>query len=181
MLTHKGTKTIKTQRLILRRFSAVDALDMFNNWANDKRVTKFLSWEPHGNIENTRHLLNEWEKAYNDKATYNWAIEYDYHAIGGISVVRYSERDEYIELGYCLSYDFWNKGFMSEAVMGVIEFLFNEINANKVCISHAVKNPASGIVAQKCGLKLEGIKREDFKLKNGEFLDIAIYSILKKE
>ena len=43
MLTHKGTREIKTQRLVLRAFKVTDAKEMFFNWANDERVTKFLS------------------------------------------------------------------------------------------------------------------------------------------
>lgn len=33
MINHKGTKKIKTQRLILRKFKITDAEYMFNNWA----------------------------------------------------------------------------------------------------------------------------------------------------
>ena len=47
MLTHKGTKELTTKRLKLRRFTVDDAQDMFNNWASDAEVTKFVSWPPH--------------------------------------------------------------------------------------------------------------------------------------
>ena len=40
MLNHKGTKTIETDRLILRQFTMEDAPAMFRNWANDDEVTK---------------------------------------------------------------------------------------------------------------------------------------------
>jgi ribosomal-protein-alanine N-acetyltransferase len=39
-LTHKGTVTLETERLILRRFAPDDAEPMFRNWANDPEVTK---------------------------------------------------------------------------------------------------------------------------------------------
>lgn len=181
MITHKGTQTIKTQRLILRRFTVNDASDMFNNWANDERVTRFLTWEPHGNLENTQNLLKLWCCGYDSEENYNWAITYNEKVIGSLSVVRMSNRDEYAEIGYCLGYESWNNGMMTEAVKAVITFLFEAVGFNKVCISHAVKNPASGMVAKKCGLKLDGVKREDFKSRDGEFYDIAIYSILKSE
>ena len=42
MLTHKGTKELTTKRLKLRRFTVDDAQDMFNNWASDAEVTKFV-------------------------------------------------------------------------------------------------------------------------------------------
>ena len=50
MLTHKGTKELTTKRLKLRRFTVDDAQDMFNNWASDAEVTKFVSWPPHSQM-----------------------------------------------------------------------------------------------------------------------------------
>ncbi len=69
-----GTKTIETERLILRKLEIADAQNMFNNWANDSEVCKFLSWEPHGNIEVTKNLLVSWINSYQSYETYNWAI-----------------------------------------------------------------------------------------------------------
>ena len=70
---------------------------------------------------------------------------------------------------------------MTEAAKAVIDFLFSEVGVNRVEISHAVKNPASGRVAPKCGLTLEGTRREYFKASNGEFLDISYYGIIRSE
>lgn len=70
---------------------------------------------------------------------------------------------------------------MPEAAKAVIDYLFAEIGVNRVGISHAVKNPASGRVAQKCGLTFEGTKREYFKASTGEFLDISDYGIIRSE
>lgn len=132
MLTHKGTQTIITQRLTLRRFQVDDAQAMFDTWANDERVTRFLTWVPHESPELTKKLLESW----------------------------------------CA---------LPEAAKAVIDFLFAEVGFNRVGISHAVKNPASGRVAQKCGLTFEGTKREYFKASNGEFLDISDYGIIRRE
>ncbi len=91
-------------------------------------------------------------------------MEYEGTPIGNISVVCLSEKCEYAELGYCMGYAYWNKGFfMPEAAKAVIDYLFSEIGVNRVGISHAVKNPASGRVAQKYGLTFEGTKREYLK------------------
>jgi len=56
-MIHKGTETLHTERLMLRRFKHSDAEIMFQNYANDSEVTRFLNWEPHGNIEVTKSLL----------------------------------------------------------------------------------------------------------------------------
>ena len=39
-----GTQKIETQKLILRRFKIEDAEDMYNNWASDPEVTRYLTW-----------------------------------------------------------------------------------------------------------------------------------------
>ena len=57
MLGHKGTQTIETPRLILRRAKMEDAEAMFRNWANDTEVTRYLTWPPHESIEVTQSLL----------------------------------------------------------------------------------------------------------------------------
>ena len=181
MLTHKGTKTIITERLILRKFRVDDAMDMFNNWASDENVTRFLTWKPHESVDATKQLLEGWVAAYDNEKTYNWVIEYKGQAIGSISVVRLSDKCEYAELGYCLGCDYWNKGIMSEAANAVIDYLFAEIGVNRVGISHATENPGSGKVAQKCGMFYEGTKREYFKTSTGKFVDIVDYGITRSD
>ncbi len=69
-----GTKTIETARLTLRRYTVDDAPDMYNNWASDPEVTKFLSWPAHASVDFTRELLTKWVSFYDDGRTYNWGI-----------------------------------------------------------------------------------------------------------
>lgn len=181
MLTHKGTKTIKTERLVLRRFTPDDAEAMFANWANDERVTRYLTWAPHGSPELTRQLLTAWCAEYERDEYYNWTITEGGMPIGNISVVLVSDKHEYACIGYCLGHDLWGRGFMTEAARAVIDFLFDEVGFNRIEISHATKNPASGRVALKCGLTYEGTKREFYRAQSGEMHDIAFYSVLRSE
>lgn len=69
MLTHKGTKELTTKRLKLRRFTVDDAQEMFNNWANDAEVTRFMRWPPHATPDVTRELLGKWVEEY-EKSDY---------------------------------------------------------------------------------------------------------------
>jgi len=80
-----------------------------------------------------------------------------------------------------MGFDFWGKGIMTEAVKGVIGFLFEEVGMHRIAICHAMCNPASGKVAEKCGFTFEGTQRERFKSRWGEYLDIKIWSILENE
>lgn len=76
MITQKGTPTIHTKRLILRRFTVDDAPAMFDHWESDEKVTRYLTWCPHKSPETTRQLLELWCAAYENPNTYNWAMEY---------------------------------------------------------------------------------------------------------
>ncbi len=181
MLKHKGTQVIHTERLTLRPFTPADAEAMFRNWANDPDVTKFLTWAPHGSVNVTNVLLKSWCEEYKKPDRYNWVIEYQGEPIGGIDVVRLNTRSEWAELGYCMGTEWWNKGLMTEAAQAVIRYLFCEVGVHRIVIEHATENPGSGRVAQKCGLTLEGVKRDYFKKYDGAFLDIAQYAILQEE
>ena len=90
MLNHKGTVTIETDRLILRRFTMEDTEPMFLGWATDPEVYRHMTWPPHENMEVTRELLERWTGSYGAADYYNWAIvlkENGPEPIGNISVV----------------------------------------------------------------------------------------------
>ena len=58
MLTHKGTQTLETARLILRKANREDAQPMFCNWASDPEVTKFLTWPTYEKVETAYPILD---------------------------------------------------------------------------------------------------------------------------
>ena len=181
MLTHKGTVKLATPRLILRRFTVDDAQAMFDNWATDEKVTKFLDWDVHESVDFTKKLLTKWVTGYDNIECYNWVIEYSGTIIGTINLHDIANKQEHLELGYSLGSKWWNMGIMTEAVAEVIRFAFEELNVNKVCALHDTENPASGRVMQKNGMTQEGLLREHAKRRDGARGDLAYYAILKRE
>ena len=142
--------TLETDRLILRPFELDDAESMFNNWASDEEVTKYLTWITHKSIEETKEILAFWVNQYEKEERINFAIVYkeNNELIGGIDVVGYLEGVPVI--GYNLSRKYWNKGIMTEACKRVIELLFS-LNHEKIIIEAMVENIGSNRVIQKCG------------------------------
>lgn len=181
-----GTKVLHTPRLTLRPFSVSDAEEMFETWANDPEVTKYLTWEPHGNINVTRILLSAWEEQTNDPACYNWAIvirdgKKD-KLIGSISLNCAPEEQERASLGYCIAKRYWGKGIMTEALSEVLRFAFNEVGFYRITGQHAAENYGSARVMEKCGLRYEGTLRKHFRLNStGEHVDIVTRAILRDE
>ena len=66
-----GTRPIRTNRLVLRRWSVDHAQQMYDNWASDTEATRFVTWPPHPNVDATRSLLTGWVHDYDDPATFN--------------------------------------------------------------------------------------------------------------
>lgn len=73
-MKHLGTKVLHTKRLTLRPFTVDDAQEMYDNWASDPEVTKYLTWTPHASVEDTRSLLKIWAEESKKPESYNWAI-----------------------------------------------------------------------------------------------------------
>lgn len=94
MLTHKGTQTIETPRLILRKAQLSDAEDMYRNWASHPEVTKFLTWPAYTSPDTARERLQIWQEGYASPETYQWMIvPKDLgQTIGTISVVELDNR-----------------------------------------------------------------------------------------
>ena len=182
MLTHKGTQTIETSRLILRRALRDDAEPMFRNWASDSEVTKYLTWPTYEKVETAHQILDRWASEYEKPNYYQWMIVLKElgEPIGSISVVRQNDRVEEAEIGYCIGSPWWHKGIVSEALAAVIEYLFTEVGMNRVAARHDPNNPHSGGVMRKCGMKYEGTHRACDRNNQG-ICDAAQYAILRSE
>ncbi|MCX7923107.1 MAG: GNAT family N-acetyltransferase [Clostridia bacterium] len=183
MLVHRGSSKIETKRLILRPFVIEDTINMFNNWASDPEVTKYLTWPTHSDINVSKSVIEMWVDSYTSNETYHWGIVYkdtDNQVIGSIGAVRINVDLEQAEIGYCISKKYWNKGITTEALLAVIDYLFS-CGFMRISAYHDVLNPASGIVMQKCGMQFEGVLRNAQKNKEGEFCSIAQYAILKSD
>ena len=173
-MKHLGTKNLETNRLILRKFQLDDYKLFYQNWATDERVTRYMTWYPHQNINETKELVERWSNSYDNNQFYHWIIvlKENNEPIGSMSVVDINEEKEDFEVGYCINYNNWNKGLATEAFNEVINYLFNEVNIKCVTASHDSRNVASGKVMEKCGLKY--IETQDF-VNKGENILLKIY------
>ncbi len=182
-MKHLGTMNLETPRLVLRKFSFSDSSAVYKNWANDSEVTKYLMWPTHKSVDDTINVLRDWVGQYDHLDFYLWAItlrENGDEPIGSIAVVDKDDRIGMAEIGYCIGRSWWNRGITSEALSAVIRYLFIEVGINRIESRHDPRNPHSGKVMAKCGMKYEGTMREA-DWNNQGICDSAIYSILQKE
>ena len=181
-MQHKGTKTLEAARLILRRAQLSDAQAMFDNWASDPEVTKYLTWPTHESVDISRQVLESWIGQYGSNEFYQWIITLkgEDQPIGSISVVSLDNRVEKAEIGYCIGSAWWHRGFTSEAMRAVIDYLFDEVGMNRIEARHDPRNPHSGGVMRKCGMQYEGTARAADRNNQG-ICDACHYAILASE
>lgn len=169
-------KEISHKRIKLRPFKMSDLNDLYEI-TSDKEVTKFLTWDSHNSIEVTKKSLVE-RFIPNDNL---YAIEYvnENKCIGTIDI-RIEKEHNKASFGYMLNRQYWNKGFMTEALELVIDLLFKDYKVNRIESTHYVGNEASGKVMEKCGMQYEGTFPQELIIK-GKYVDVVHYGILKKD
>ncbi len=143
--------TLETERLILRPLTIEDAEDVFE-WTSDERVTKYMSYPRHESIETTKWWLSSLKELPDDDFQFGFVLKETGRLIGS-GGIRYSDKEKAWTFGYNIRFDCWNRGYTTEVARRMIEFAYNEQGARDFFAYHAVENPASGRVMEKCGFE----------------------------
>ena len=172
-------RTIKTERLTLRPFCQ-DDLDDFYEYAKVDGVGQMCGWLPHKNLEESKDILDIFIAGKNQ-----FALVYNNKVVGSIGIEKYNEKelDEFSslkgrEVGYVLSKDYWGQGLMSEAIKGVVKYLFEEVKLDFIAGSFFKRNIRSKRVQEKNGFKF--YKDIIYETRYGTKED-SVYMILTKE
>jgi RimJ/RimL family protein N-acetyltransferase len=170
----------ETRRLVLRVPRRTDAQDIFDGYATDPEVPRYMTWRPHTSIDMTRAFLEECIAEWACEGSFNWAITMrDVDRCIGMVSLRISGPKA--ELGYALARDNWGQGIMSEAVQALVDWALDQPEIFRVWAVCDVENAASARVMEKVGMAREGILRRWMWHPNmgGEPRDCLCYSKVK--
>ena len=140
---------LETERLILRPLS-MDDLDAVFKWAGDPRVNKYMIYPLYKNKEEGI----EWLKSLyqdDDKKDFGFVLKETGELIGSGGIYYHPERGLW-SIGYNLAYDYWNRGFTTEAMEKIIEWGRQELGIKEVAATFAVENVGSRRVMEKLGM-----------------------------
>jgi RimJ/RimL family protein N-acetyltransferase len=84
------------------------------------------------------------------------------------------------ELGYWIAVPCWNQGYCTEALRAVLAFAFDSLKLHRIQARHFMRNPPSGRVMQKVGMRFEGTLRGAVR-KWDRFEDVALYGLLASD
>lgn len=160
-----------------------DAADAFHNWFSDPECNKFVSYDLHKTISETKDRVEKIISKYDDEY-YNWIIELKSsgEVIGNITVGKLYKKHLNCEVGFSFGSKFWGNGYATEALKKVIDFLLNDCNLYLVEAYHASGNLASGRVMEKAGMKKEAVlKSRAMNKVTHELEDLICYSITKDD
>ncbi len=179
----KTAPTLHTERLILRSFKLEDASDV-----------KRLAWNP--NVASTIQCIEypyiegmaveeirRWGKEFNEKNGPNFAVTLRSNGtlIGNVELqIRRHLPYNDAELGYWIGESFWNCGYCTEAAKVVIRYGFRECNLDQILAYHFKRNPASGRVLQKIGMRYWDYFPNDTE-HWGKVEDLVGYTLSKNE
>lgn len=144
-----NTPTIKTDRLILRKFTPIDAEPLFA-LLSDEEVNRFLPWFPIKTIEEATVFLQEHFLNFYDKPSifrYAICLKEDNQPIGYVNLSDHHSND----FGYCVKKEFWHQGIVTEAAKAVVTQI-RSAGYPYITATHDIHNPFSGAVMKKLGM-----------------------------
>ncbi len=157
-------------------------LELARQYVNDYDVAKSLvSGIPFPlRVEDEQKFYDKIDAFSSGK--YNFAIlkKDDLQYIGGCGINDVNWKNSYCEVGIFLGKPFWNKGYGTDAMKTLLNFIFNNMSLNKVKLSVFEFNKRAIKSYEKSGFKLEGKLRQEL-FRNGRFYDTYVMGILREE
>lgn len=172
---------ITTDRLILRRLVPADAPRIAALCADREIAANTLTIpHPYALTDAEAWLRGEGDRwASGASANFAMTMGADGLVVGSVGL-RIEADHNRAELGYWVARSHWGQGLATEAARAVMEWGFRERGLERVYASHYARNPASGRVLEKIGMRREGVARHAVK-KWGAFEDCVIYAMLRAD
>jgi ribosomal-protein-alanine N-acetyltransferase len=183
MMSGTGRDTVlETPRLLLRPLKLEDA-PMVSKLAGRREIAHTTISIPHPYSEAqaldwiSRHIG---PRAANKEIVFAIMLRANVQLVGTIGLRDIDKEHSQAELGFWVAVEAWGKGYATEASSAVLRFGFEELQLNRIYAHHMVRNPASGRVLEKIGMKQEGLLRQRVR-KWGVFEDVVLLAVLKKD
>ena len=177
----KRRPTLRTERLVLRPFRPSDAADV-QLLAGAPEIADTTLSIPHPYEDG---MAEAWIAGHRDRFGKGEEVVFavqrleDGALIGSIGL-RLRQDHQRGELGYWIGRPYWGQGYCTEAARAVLRWAFRSMRLNRVYACHFARNPASGRVMQKLGMRREGLLRAHVRKAEG-FEDLVYYGMLRSD
>lgn len=172
---------LKTERLLIRDITIDDRYEIFS-YRSDKETNIFQSWVPE-TMQDVEHFIERNMKAFNLPETWYQLLITDRQTkevIGDIGIHFFGNENVQAELGITIAKHFHGKGYASESLRAVIDYLFQNLQKHRIIASVDPLNTSSVKLMERLGFRKEGHFIKSLFWKN-EWVDDIIYAVLKEE
>ena len=169
-----GTVELKTERLILRKYIDADAEPLYQHFGRNHKMYELSGWNPYATEEMAMETVQQFINSYNDAHFYGWAIEYDNELVGTVGAYDYDASSGSIEVGISIKEDCWGKGFATETLICVLNYLTNSEQINSVTAWCVSKNIGSINAMKKAGMKQVGAEKDSLEI-DGKLYDKLVF------
>jgi len=150
--------TVETLRLRLRRPVTTDAERIFETYAQDRDVTRYLEWIPHTSVETTKKFIAFCQDRWTNAVAFPYVItRKDDGALLGMIEAR--PNGHRANFGYVLARSYWGNGFMPEAIAAIVKITLEPPTVFRMEAICDVENKASARALEKSGFLREGLLR----------------------
>ena len=165
----------------IRKWKLSDAKDLAIALSNRKVQDNLRDGLPYPYTEKDgKDYISDMLSA-NEDDTFAFAVTADNKVVGSIGVFRQGNiHRQTAELGYYVAEEYWSRGIMTEAVKQICEYVFSKSDILRIYAEPFAYNIASCRVLEKAGFQYEGTLRSN-AVKNGEVIDMKMYSLLRTE
>jgi RimJ/RimL family protein N-acetyltransferase len=173
-------ETITTERLVLRKPRMEDAPVIFESYARDPEVVRYLVWKPHKTVQETEQFLLACGQLWRSGKDYAYVITLK-GSNSLIGMFGLHPMKMKVEVGYALARPYWNRGYVTEILRKVIDWVFTQPEMYRVQAFCDVENTASARVMEKAGMTREGLLRRYVLHPNisSEPRDAYLYAIVR--
>jgi [ribosomal protein S5]-alanine N-acetyltransferase len=161
----KAPIQLETARLVLRRPLLSDAAEIFERYASNAEVTRFLAWPRHQSVQDTeafvRFSAQEWDKC--PAGPYLIFSRADGRLLGSTGLGFQSPEEAMT--GYVLARDAWGQGFATEALTAIVD-LAPRVGATRLFALCHPEHVPSRRVLEKCGFVRDSASKPAVEFPN---------------
>jgi RimJ/RimL family protein N-acetyltransferase len=174
--------TIRTKRLLLRDLRSRDR-EAVHEYSSDPEVVQYMDWGPNTDEDDKEFLERAMTvREENPRRDFTLAIvlKDTRRLIGSCGIHESGPADREGWIGYCLSRQYWGRGFGTETAKALLDYGFNNLGLHRMFATCMPANTASAHVLEKTGMQLEGHLRQHRWVK-GKWRDSLLYAILDQD
>ena len=181
-MTQELPHPLRTERLLLRPIDPVADVDAIHAYASREDVCRYIPWTPRTREDVVAWLPRRTSTTLKPGSGASLAITLvtTGELVGDVILMGHGEDERTAEVGYVVNPAYAGQGYATEAARAVVDAAFTHLGLHRVVARIDQRNPASGAVLRRLGMRQEAVLVENEWFK-GEWTTEVDFAVLARE